>query len=378
MSHLRPLILAALVLFSGSATAHKTRSFDSELGPVLVTEVARGLENPWALAFLPDGRMLVTERPGRMRIVTADGRLSAPLKNVPDVHARGQGGLLDVVLSPDFQASRRIWFCYAEPRGAVSGTTLAHARLTDDALAEVTPVFRQMPAKDTHHHFGCRIVFTPDAHLFLVLGDRGNYRELAQDLQTHLGKVIRLRSDGSVPEDNPFAGRENALPEIWSYGHRNAQGAALHPQTGRLWLHEHGPRGGDEINVAYPGRNYGWPVITYGREYSGATIGEGISAAAGMEQPIHYWVPSIAPSGMAFYTAERHRPWRGNLFVGSLKFGQLVRLVLDGETVVHEERLLEGLDKRIRDVRLGPDGDLYLLTDEADGRVLRVGLAARR
>jgi aldose sugar dehydrogenase len=376
MSRTYLLSFAVLVLTAGSACAKApAQRFDSEHGTVTVTEIARGLAHPWALAFLPDGRMLVTERPGRMRVITQDGRVSTPLAQVPAVHARGQGGLLDVVPAPDFAESGRIWFCYAEPRDKANGTTLAHARLGNGALEDVTPVFRQTPAKDSNHHFGCRIVFTPDDHLFLVLGDRGASRNLAQDLGTHIGKVIRLRADGSVPDDNPFAQRADALPEIWSYGHRNAQGAALHPQTGRLWLHEHGPQGGDEINVPRPGLNYGWPVITYGREYSGATIGKGITEAEGMEQPIHYWAPSIAPSGMAFYTAERFTPWRNNLFVGSLKFGQLVRLELDGETIKHEERLLDGLKRRIRDVRQGPDGHLYLITDEADGRVLRVELA---
>ncbi len=376
MSRLPMLSLAVLAMTATSACAREpAQGFDSEHGSVTVTEVARGLENPWALAFLPDGRMLVTERPGRMRVVAQDGKLSAPLANVPAVHARGQGGLLDVVPAPDFAASQRIYFCYAEPRDGANGTTLAHARLNDGALEAVTPIFRQMPAKDSNHHFGCRIVFAPDDHLYLVLGDRGAFRDLAQDLNTHLGKVIRLRMDGSVPADNPFVGRADAQPEIWSYGHRNAQGAALHPSTGRLWLHEHGPQGGDEINVPRPGLNYGWPVITYGREYSGATIGDGITEAAGMEQPIHYWAPSIAPSGMAFYTAERFTAWKGSLFVGSLKFGQLVRLELDGEKVVREERLLDGLNRRIRDVRQGPDGYLYLVTDEADGRLLRVELA---
>jgi glucose/arabinose dehydrogenase len=372
------LSLAAMTTVTGSACAgERSQRFDSEHGTITVSEIASGLENPWALAFLPDGRMLVTERPGRMRLVTRDGAVSAPLKNLPAVHARGQGGLLDVVPAPDFAQSKRIWFCYAEPRDGANGTTLAHARLAADALEQVTPVFRQAPAKESNHHFGCRIVFTPDDHLYLTVGDRGAFREFAQDLDTHLGKVIRLRSDGSVPDDNPFAQRADARPEIWSYGHRNPQGAALHPQSGRLWLHEHGPQGGDEINVVQAGRNYGWPVITYGREYSGAAVGQGLTAADGMEQPIHYWVPSIAPSGMTFYTANRFAPWKDNLFVGSLKFGQLVRLQLDGETVVHEERLLDGLNKRIRDVRQGPDGHLYLVTDEADGRILRIELTAR-
>ncbi|MEW6169521.1 MAG: PQQ-dependent sugar dehydrogenase [Pseudomonadota bacterium] len=351
------------------------RSFDSAAGPVEVVVVARGLEHPWALAFLPDGRMLVTERPGRMRFVARDGTLSAPLAGVPEVHARGQGGLHDVVLAPDFAESRRIYFCYAEPREPDSGTTLAHARLSDSGLEDLRVIFRQQPSWPGRHHFGCRIVFENAGTLYLTLGERNRPRAKAQTLDNHLGKIVRLHADGSVPDDNPFVGRAGAKPEIWSYGHRNAQGAALHPQTGRLWIHEHGPRGGDEINVPEPGGNYGWPVITYGEEYVGGRIGEG-THKAGMEQPIHYWVPSIAPSGMAFYTAERFAAWRGSLFVGSLKFGELVRLQLDGRKVVGEERLLQGLSRRVRDVRLGPDGWLYLLTDESDGGVLRVGLSS--
>lgn len=369
------LLIAALGWTICTAQA-APRSFDSAAGAVEVVVVARGLEHPWALAFLPDGRILVTERPGRMRLVGRDGTLSAPLAGVPEVHARGQGGLHDVVLAPDFAESRRIYFCYAEPRAPDSGTTLAQARLSDSGLEDLRVIFRQQPSWAGQHHFGCRIVFENADTLYLTLGERNRPREKAQTLDNHLGKIVRLHADGSVPDDNPFVERANAQPEIWSWGHRNAQGAALHPDTGRLWLHEHGPQGGDEINVPEPGLNYGWPVITYGREYSGAKVGKGITEAPGMEQPIHYWVPSIAPSGMAFYTAERFVPWKNNLFVGSLKFGQLVRLELDGEKVVHEERLLEGLNQRIRDVRQGPDGYLYLVTDEADGRVLRVGLAS--
>lgn len=341
-----------------------------------VAKVATGLENPWSLAFLPDGRMLVTERPGRMRIVGIDGTLSSPLANVPVVHARGQGGLLDVVLAPDFATTRRIYFCYAEPRGDKNGTAIASATLGDTALDAVAVIFRQQPDWDSNNHFGCRLAFARDGLLYATLGERASARDLAQDPNTHLGKVIRIRADGSVPGDNPFAQHSDARPEVWSYGHRNPQGAAIHPLTGELWIHEHGPQGGDEINVARRGRNYGWPVITYGREYSGLAVGDGLTEAPGMEQPLHYWVPSIAPSGMAFYTADRFPAWRGNLFVGSLKFGQLVRLQLDGERVIREERLLGERKQRIRDVRQGPDGYLYLLTDETDGAILRVGLSA--
>ncbi|WP_281783438.1 PQQ-dependent sugar dehydrogenase [Sinimarinibacterium flocculans] len=381
---LRPRLLAGIVLTTAAgsaAAAEAAQRFDSEHGPVVVTEVASGLEHPWSLAFLPDGRMLVTERPGRMRLIATDGTVSAPLEQVPEVHARGQGGLLDVVLAPDYADSRRIYFSYAEPRGGRNGTAVAHARLTDEALEDVTVIFRQRPDWEGQHHYGSRLVFDDRRWLYVTLGERNTARgaakdrEAAQALENHFGKVVRIQADGSVPPDNPYADGGKGRPEIWSYGHRNPQGAALHPDTGMLWLNEHGPMGGDELNVARAGVNYGWPVITYGRDYSGAPVGDGITEAPGMAQPIHHWVPSIATSGMAFYTAERFAPWRGNLFVGSLKFGQLVRLELEGETVVHEERLLKGLNRRIRDVRLGPDGALYLLTDEADGRVLRIGLA---
>ncbi len=364
------------LLLSASVGAQPPR-FDSEHGAVTVTEVARGLEHPWALAFLPDGRMLVTERPGRMRLVSAKGVVSAPLANVPAVAARGQGGLLDVVLAPDFANSQRIYFSYAEPRAEGNATAIAHARLDDTALSGVKVIFRQQPAMDSGHHFGCRLAFAPDGTLFATLGERNKGRELAQQRDNHIGKVIRIRPDGGILADNPYADGKHGKPEVWSYGHRNPQGAAIHPQTGKLWVHEHGPRGGDEINVPRAGRNYGWPVITYGREYSGFAVGDGISSTDGMEQPIHYWVPSIAPSGMAFYDADRFPAWRGNLFVGSLKFGQLVRLELDGEKIVHEERLLDGINRRIRDVRQGPDGYLYLLTDAADGVILRVDLSPK-
>lgn len=341
-----------------------------------VETVAQGLESPWAIAFLPGGDMLVTERPGRMRRVATDGGLSTPLSGVPEVAARGQGGLLDVVLAPDFNTTQRIYFSYSEPRGGdENATAVAHARLGADSLEDVTVIFRQQPAWDSGHHFGSRLAFAKDGTLFVTLGERNRARDLAQTLDNHIGKVVRLNPDGSVPEDNPFVGRQDAQPAVWSYGHRNPQGAAIHPQTGQLWIHEHGPRGGDEINLPQAGANYGWPVITYGREYSGLPIGDG-PRKADMEQPQHYWVPSIAPSGMAFYTADRFPQWQGRLFVGSLKFGQLVRLDLDGDRVVGEHRYAQDLRRRIRDVRQGPDGFLYLLTDEANGAVLRVAPAS--
>jgi len=357
------------------------REFPSALGTVTVTPVAQGLENPWSLAFLPDGRMLVTERPGRMRVVSADGQLGDALSGLPAVHAEGQGGLLDVVLAPDYATSSEILFCYAEPRGNRNGTAVARARLVlkgdGGALENVQVIFRQQPGIDSNHHFGCRLVFAHDGSLFVTLGDRGSEREQAQRPENHLGKVVRIRRDGSVPPDNPFLRTAGAAPALWSIGHRNIQGAALHPLTGQLWTTEHGPKGGDELNAPKPGRNYGWPVITHGVNYSGTAVGEGISEKQGLEPPRLHWTPSIAPSGLAFYHHDRFPAWRGNLFAGSLKFGLLARLTLDGENITGEERLLEGLNQRIRDVRQGPDGALYLLTDEADGAVLKVTLATK-
>ncbi|MFN4275727.1 MAG: PQQ-dependent sugar dehydrogenase [Ferrovibrio sp.] len=344
--------------------------FRTEEATVKVVTVARGLEHPWAMAFLPDGRLLVTERPGRMRVVGKDGRVSPPLENVPPVFASGQGGLLDVTLDPDFVASRMIYFTYAEPGDGGAGTALASARFAGTRLEDVKVLFRQQPKLSGGLHFGSRVVVGPDDKLWLGLGERYR-RDEAQNLNVHLGKVIRLSRDGSVPADNPFVGRSDARPEIWSYGHRNIQGMVRHPQTGIVWLHEHGARGGDEINIPQKGRNYGWPVITHGVDYSGAKIGIG-SEAPGMEQPLLHWTPSIAPSGMAFYGGSRIPAWRGNLFVGSLNSFFLVRVVLDGTRVVKQERLLAGLEERIRDVRDGPDGYLYIATDNADGRILRI------
>jgi aldose sugar dehydrogenase len=338
--------------------------------------VARGLEHPWALAFVGGGQMLVTERPGRMRLVTADGRVGPPLEGLPAVDDAGQGGLLDVVADSDFARNRRIHFCYAEPAavGAGNSTALASARLSDDGrrLEQLQVLFRQQPKVSSRHHFGCRIVESPDGHLFLTLGERFGRMKDAQTLDNHHGKVVRLRKDGSAPPDNPLVGRPGALPEIWSWGHRNPQGATWGPD-GRLWVHEHGPKGGDEINRPEAGKNYGWPVITYGESYFGGAIGDGITQQAGMEQPLHYWVPSIAPSGMTFLRSERYgKAWQGNLFVGSLKFRYLARLELQGGRVVKEHRLLESVKQRIRDVREGPDGLLYVLTDERDGQLIRV------
>nr|WP_233259549.1 PQQ-dependent sugar dehydrogenase [Ramlibacter sp. WS9] len=332
-----------------------------------------GLENPWAVAFLPQSRYLVTERPGRMRIIDAGGRMGTPLAGLPEVAAGGQGGLLDVVLDSAFEQNRTLYFCFSEPGGAGNSTALARARLSRDAsrLEDVKVIFSQKPKVSSRLHFGCRIVESRDGLLFLTLGDRFQRKDDAQTLDNHHGKVVRLTKEGSPAPGNPFSGQPGALPEIWSYGHRNSQGATLGPD-GRFWMHEHGPQGGDEINVPQAGRNHGWPVITYGENYGGGKIGEGITARAGMEQPLHYWVPSIAPSGMAFLTSDRYGPaMKGNLFIGSLKFGYLARLELADGKVVREHKLLQGVG-RVRDVRQGPDGLLYVLTDESKGRLLRL------
>ncbi|WEN41906.1 Aldose sugar dehydrogenase YliI [Thauera sp. GDN1] len=369
--------LLAATLAAGPVAAGPVAARDlivrTEAGSVKVTEVASGLQNPWSLAFLPDGRMLVTERPGTLRIVGTDGEVSAPIAGVPEVHARGQGGLLDVALSPSFATDGLIVFSYAEPTAKGARTAVARARLDADGLRleDVRRIFAQNEDPSGSHHWGSRLAFARDGTLFITLGDRFHQRERAQALDSHLGKVVRIALDGSVPADNPLVGHAGTLPEIWSWGHRNVQGAALHPQTGELWTHEHGPQGGDEINRTRAGLDYGWPEVTYGREYvTGRKIGEG-ETRAGVEPPVLQFTPSIAPSGMAFYTGDVFPQWKGNLFVGALKFQLLARLVLDGERVVHEERILTELGRRIRDVRQGPDGHLWLV-DETEGRILRL------
>jgi glucose/arabinose dehydrogenase len=367
-----PIALAAALLALLSTAQAET--YKSSAGPLAVTTVAGGLARPWALAFLPDGRMLVTERPGRMRIVAKDGKLSEPLGGIPKVFAVSQGGLHDVVLDRDFAQNRTIYFCYADPVEGGGQTALARARLDGEQLSDVRRIFRQQGPPSSGRHFGCRIVQAVDGNLFLTTGDHGSHPKEAQNLANHVGKIIRVAPDGSVPNDNPFVGRSDAKPEIWSYGHRNGQGAALHPTSGKLWMNEHGPRGGDEVNIAEKGKNYGWPVIGFGIDYSGAKIHEA-TARPGMEQPIKQWTPVIAASGMAFYGGELFSAWKGSLFIGGLAAQVLVRLSLDGERVTGEERLLEGLRERIRDVRAGPDGAIYLVTDSSDGRVLRVAPA---
>jgi len=346
--------------------------FNSEVQRFRVQTVTEGLEFPWGLAFLPDGRMLVSERPGRLRLVAADGRLDPkPIEGLPPIAAIGQGGLLDVALHPNFARNTLVYLSYAAEGPGGYGTEVLRGRLDGHALRDVQVIFRMQPKSKTSHHFGSRLVFDRKGYLYITLGDRGEM-ERAQRLDDHAGSVIRLHDDGRVPADNPFVIKPGAKPEKFTLGNRNMQGAALHPQTGEIWAHEHGPQGGDEINIIRAGVNYGWPVITYGRNYgTGTKIGEG-TAKPGMAQPLLYWTPSIAPSGMAFYTGERFPGWRGNLFVGALAGQMLVRLQLDGERIVHQERLLEGALGRIRDVRQGPDGLLYLLIDSAQGRIVRL------
>jgi glucose/arabinose dehydrogenase len=375
MIAMRMIVATAALAIAGAAThAEAQRVFTSSAGNLAVETVVSGISNPWALAFLPDGRILLAERPGRLRLSTRDGKLSRPLAGLPKIFARGQGGLHDVVLDRSFAENNTIYFCFADPIANGARTSLARAQLLATGappLANVKVIFRQEGPLSGGNHFGCRIAQSPDGNLFLTMGDHRDFPKEAQNLANHLGKIIRIRPDGSVPPDNPFVGRAGVKPEIWSYGHRNSQGAAIHPQTGKLWAHEHGPRGGDEINIPEAGRNYGWPVIGYGIDYDGTKIHEA-THKDGMEQPVKFWVPSIAPSGMAFYGGDLFPAWRGNLFVGALAGQTLVRLTLDGDKVEAEERLLQGLNERFRDVRAGPDGALWLATDNTVGRILRV------
>ena len=369
---LSTLLLSALAASAGAQS-------------IMPVKVARGLDHPWAVAFLPAGRFLVSERAGALRVIQANGEVGPPLAGLPAVAAGGQGGLLDVVLDSDFARNRSLYFCYSEPAAGGSGnsTALASARLADDSsrLESVRVIFSQKPKVASQLHFGCRIVESknadgrPDGLLFLTLGERYSRRDDAQSLDNHHGKVVRIGKDGRVPADNPFVGRAGALPEIWSLGHRNPQGATLSP-GGVLWIHEHGPMGGDEINLPRPGANFGWPLVSFGKNYDFTAVGDGRSAREGTEPPLHQWTPSIAPSGMAFVTSERYgKGWVGNLLVGSLKFSYLARLELarpfEGK-VVRETRLLESLRERIRDVRQGPDGYIYVLTDSANGQLIRL------
>src|SRR5262245_53929978 len=359
------------------AQAPRSPTPASVKGIVDFQTIAKGLEHPWSLAFLPDKRMLVTERPGRLRVVGPDGRVSEPLTGVPQVYASGQGGLLDVVLSPTFDKDRLIYFSFAESGEGGAGTAVARGRLGERGLENTQVIWRQQPKVSGSNHWGSRIVFRPDGTLFVTLGERFNHSERAQDLSATLGKIVRINPDGSAPPDNPFVNRAGARPEIWSYGHRNVQAATLHPETGQLWTVEHGARGGDELNHPEAGKNYGWPVISYGRHYSFLKIGEG-TEKPGMEQPVYYWDPVIAPSGMVVYTGDLFAGWKDNFLVGSLTPGLLVRLVMKDGKVAQEERYLGDLRERIRDVRQASDGSLFLLTDSSNGQILRVTPAGTR
>ena len=379
---LRKTLLATLcagTLISAPAFAAAPKELQSEQGTLEVTTITQGLEHPWALAFLPDRQgMLVTERPGSLRVITADGKRSGPVSGVPKVWAKGQGGLLDVVLSPDFRQDRLVYLSYAEGGGAgdKAGTAVGRGRLSDDlkTISDFKVIFRQEPKLSTGNHFGSRLVFDRDGYLFITLGEN-NDRPTAQDLDKLQGKVVRISPDGKVPDDNPFVGQSGVRPEIWSYGHRNPQGAALNPWNGTLWENEHGPRGGDEVNIIERGKNYGWPLATHGINYSLQPIPEAKGKSVeGAVDPHHVWEKSPGVSGMAFYDADRFKPWQQNLFIGALVSQELIRLQFDGDKVVHEERLLGELKQRIRDVRQGPDGYLYVLTDEQDGALYKVGL----
>jgi glucose/arabinose dehydrogenase len=365
------LTLFMLTSLVSNASASESAVFDSELERFRVNTLVRGLDHPWGLAFLPGGDMLITERPGRLLRIDGESLQPRRVRGLPAIAAVGQGGLLDVTLHPGFDSNQLIYFSFTGADDEGVGTEVARGRLAGDALENVEIIFRALPKSGGGRHFGSRLLFDTNGHLLITLGERGD-RPRAQDISDHAGSVIRINDDGSVPADNPFAATPEARPEIYTYGNRNVQGIALDPVSGRVWTHEHGPQGGDEVNVLVAGRNYGWPVITYGRNYvTGTKIGEG-THKQGMEQPRHYWTPSIAPSGMTLYTGDKFPAWRGNLFVGALKYRLLVRLEERDQEIVHEERMLEGVLGRIRDVRTGPDGYIYLLTDQDDGVLARL------
>lgn len=369
------LILSSVVLADRSfRSQHIKPRFDDLLRShdYALETVVSGLEHPWAIEFLPDGRILVTERPGRLRIIENGKLLPEPISGLPSIRAAGQGGLMDIALDPDYENNQLIYISYSGPDAAVMGTEVARAKLIGQRLVDLQTIFTLQPKTDTTYHFGSRLQFADDNTLLITLGDRGD-RPRAQDLADHAGSLIRINPDGSVPEDNPFVGETGIRPEIYTYGNRNIQGIALHPLTRDIWTVEHGPQGGDELNLMRPGTNYGWPVITYGKNYGiGTSIGEG-TEKEGMAQPAHYWVPSIATSGMLFYDGDVFLKWKGSVFVGSLVFGQLTRLEIENNEVVREERLLlHGEVDRVRDVEQGADGLLYIITDEPDGRLLRI------
>lgn len=359
------LLLATLI-----AALYATVAAYAQDKPYRAVTVATGLEHPWGMAFLPDGRMLVTERPGRLRIVSKDGALSKPVSGLPKIAAIGQGGLLDVALHPKFAGNKLIYFSFSEPGIGGQGTAVARGRLEGNALVRVETIFSQKPKLSGGFHFGSRLVFAPDGTLYISMGDRGR-RGRAQNLRNHQGTIARVNDDGSVPSDNPFVNSADALPEIYTWGNRNVQGMALNPRTGIVWAQEHGPKGGDEVNILKSGANYGWPAITYGIGYDGSVISSK-TREQGMEQPVLHWTPSIAPSGMAFYDGDKFPQWKGDVFVGALKDRHLRRVDLDGDRVVGQEILLSELRARIRDVRAGPQGYLWVLTDAPDGALIRL------
>ena len=365
-------VLAALTLalMSQPGLGAET-TIDTESGPIKVETIASGLENPWGLAFLPDGRMLVTERPGRLRIIAKDGAKSEPLKGVPELFAQGQGGLLDVKLDPGFASNGLVYLSYAEPGEGGAGTAVARGKLGDGGLDNVEVIFRQQPKVEGGNHFGGRLAFAPDGKLFVTLGERFKFTP-AQDLSNDLGKIVRINPDGTVPQDNPFVGKAGARPEIWSYGHRNPQGAAIHPVTGKLWESEFGPKGGDEVNIAEAGNDYGWPMVSWGSNYDDSPIPPPPTHPEFTDAVAH-WNPVISPSGIAFYTADAIPGWKGNLLLAGLSSQAIIRLALDGETVTGEERIPVGA--RIRDVVQGPDGAVYALTDAVDGSILKLSAA---
>jgi glucose/arabinose dehydrogenase len=368
-------IAASLALLPAAGCA-EDRTVDTETGTIKVKTLAEGLDHPWGMAFLPDGRLLVTERAGDLRIMSADGMLTEPLSGVPKVVAQGQGGLLDVALDPNFAENKLVYLSYSEPGDDGAGTAVARGRLAGDALEDVKVIFRQTPKVSGGNHFGGRLAFTPDGKLFITLGERFKF-EPAQDLTSHLGKIVRINPDGSVPPDNPFIGQKDAQPEIWSYGHRNVESAAIHPKTGKLWTLEFGPKGGDELNIPAPGLNYGWPVVSWGKHYDGKDIPNPPTHPE-FADAVRHWTPVISPSGITFYTAEAFPgwtantipAWKDNLLIGGLSSQAIIRLTLDGEIVTGEERIPMGA--RIRDVEQGPDGAVYALTDAGDGAVLRI------
>lgn len=381
ISVIKRLLLAAApaALIAASPALALDQTFETKSGQIRVQTVAEGLASAWGIAFLPEGGMLVTEKAGTLRMVSADGKKSEPITGLPKVDARGQGGLLDVALDPEFAENRMVYVSFSEPGDGGNSTAVARGALNADmtALEKVEVIFSQSPKEDSTKHFGSRLVFDADGHLFVTLGERSDeeFREQAQDLNSHLGKVIRINKDGSVPDDNPFVGKDGVKPEIYAYGTRNVQAAAINPATGKLWEIEHGPQGGDELNIIEPGANYGWPVVSLGVNYGGSPVGSGEKTKEGMVDAIYSWTPVIAPSGMIFYDGDTFADWKGDLFVGGLRATSLVRLDLDGDKVVGEERMLEDLGLRIRDVAQGPDGAIYVATDGANGQILKVSPA---